>query len=84
MEYKRDGEACKDPNLKGISKEEANLTMVNSNISTVYELVHELEKLRSAILDRTMEPGEIETQFKISNFLFMALDELRKKKKKKK
>jgi hypothetical protein len=84
MEYKRDGEACKDPNLKGISKEEANLTMVNSNISTVYELVHELEKLRSAILDRIMEPGEIETQFKISNFLFMALDELRKKKKKKK
>jgi hypothetical protein len=82
MEYRRGGEACKDPNLRGISKEEANMTMVNSNISTVYELAHELEKLRSAILDRIMEPGEIDTQFKISNFLFMALDELRMKKKK--
>jgi hypothetical protein len=81
MEYKKSSEACKDPNYRGISKEEVSLSLVGNNIGSAYELVNELEELRTEILDRNLGQEEINSQFKISNFLFLARDELKRRKK---
>jgi hypothetical protein len=80
MQYKKSSEACKVPNYRGISKREVNLNLVGNNIVSAYELVNELENLGTEILDRNLEPEEIDSQLRVSNFLIMARDEFKRKK----